>query len=188
MTDQLESTLIEVARFLTDQDVRFAVIGGLAASVWGEPRVTADVDLVVATDVTGGLELLNACKSSPFSPLFSEADEVVERAFILPLRHEQTGVKVDIAIGMSGFEQRVVDRAKPLSFGDQQIPFASAEDILIMKTFAGRPRDWEDAIGIVNARREELDWNYCLDMAEKLGSAVDQDLVSQLRKLQTGEA
>ena len=46
--------------------------------------------------------------------MFDEVAEVVERSFILPLRHRTTGIKVDIALGLSGFERSLIDRAEPV--------------------------------------------------------------------------
>jgi hypothetical protein len=164
--------------------MEYAVIGGLASSAWGEPRVTADVDLVATTDVAGGLQLVQSLGESAFVPLFPGVEEVVARSFILPLRHRQTGIKVDIAIGMSGFERQVTKRAKLIMVGDREIAFATAEDVLIMKVLAGRPRDLEDARGIAGTRRDQLDWNYCLEVAQQLSEAIGQDLTTQIRSLQ----
>jgi hypothetical protein len=116
--------------------------------------------------------------------LFPGVEEVVARSFILPLRHRQTGIKVDIAIGMSGFERQVTKRAKLIMVGDREIAFATAEDVLIMKVLAGRPRDLEDARGIAGTRRDQLDWNYCLEVAQQLSEAIGQDLTTQIRSLQ----
>ena len=38
--------------------------------------------------------------------------------------------------------------------------FAAAEDLVIHKLFAGRPRDIEDAIGVVQRKGATMDWDY----------------------------
>ena len=73
--------------------------------------MTADVDVVVGTDVEGALRLLEVLDDSSFTPLFDGVEEVVTQAFILPLRHRATHVKVDLAIGLSGFEQQLIRRS-----------------------------------------------------------------------------
>ena len=40
------------------------------------------------------------------------------------------------------------------------VPFATAEDLIIHKLFAGRPRDLEDAVGVVQRSGAALDWFY----------------------------
>lgn len=91
--------------------IRSAVIGGVAVSLRGIPRMTVDVDPVIQADVDNGLRLARDLPSTPFMPLFEGVEEVVASAFILPIRHRVTGVRVDLAIGMSGFEREAVSRA-----------------------------------------------------------------------------
>jgi hypothetical protein len=82
-----------------------ALIGGLAVSLRGQPRMTVDVDLVIAAGVDDALRLITTLPKTPFEPLFAGVEEVGASAFILPLRHRSTGIRVDLAIGMSGFER-----------------------------------------------------------------------------------
>jgi hypothetical protein len=39
--------LIEVARALTKLNITYFVTGGMAVFVWGRPRFTADIDIVI---------------------------------------------------------------------------------------------------------------------------------------------
>lgn len=110
-------------------------------------------------------------------------EEVVRKAFILPLRHTVTGVKVDMAIGLSGFERQVIARAEQTKVADCEVALAMAEDLLVMKLLAGRPRDLQDVHGIAMVQGESLDWQYCLKTAATLGEAVDQDLAAQVQSL-----
>src|SRR5579863_9048419 len=43
----LESALLEVTDALERVGVRYMLIGGLAVSLWGEPRSTLDVDVTI---------------------------------------------------------------------------------------------------------------------------------------------
>lgn len=183
MDKPLQTTLGDAVRLLQQHQIPYALIGGLAASLQGEPRVTADIDIVIATGVEDALGLLSATRVSSFEPLFPGVEEVVRQAFILPLRHRSTGVKVDLSIGMSGFEQQLITRAQATEVASQSLQLATAEDMLVMKVLAGRPRDQQDAIGIAMVQNKSLDWNYCLKTATELGEAIDQDLVKQIEKL-----
>ncbi len=183
VNEPLRKTLIDAVSFLQQHQMPYAVIGGIAVSLRGEPRVTADVDLVIAADIGGAVQLLDALEQTSFEPLCPGVREVVERAYILPLRHSLSGVRVDIAIGMSGFERQVIVRATPVDFGDFSAAIATAEDLLIMKVLAGRPQDIQDARGIIAAQIDSLNWEYCLQLAADLGQVVDQDLVAVINRL-----
>lgn len=187
MEKSLRSTLNDVADFLDREGVRYALIGGLAASLRGQPRATADVDLVIDTDVEGALKLIEALEGSSFKPLFEGVEEVVNQAFILPLSHRETSVKVDLSIGLSGFEQQLLERATLVELGKRHIPVVTAEDLLVMKLLAGRPRDQQDAMGIVMIQGGSLDLEYCRQIARDLGDAVGIDLVMQLEKILSSE-
>jgi predicted nucleotidyltransferase len=180
VTDLLQTTLLDAVRWLESRGVRYALIGGLATSLRGQVRVTADVDLVIATDLDTVLGLIEDLPDTSFAPLFDNVADVVQRAFILPLRHRATGVKVDVAIGLSGFEQLAVSRAQPIELYNYPVATATTEDLLIMKALAGRPQDDQDLRGMLLVQRDRIDWEYCLQMAAELGEAIGQDLKERL--------
>lgn len=183
MNDPLQTTLIDAVDFLNREDIAYALIGGMAASLRGQPRTTADVDLVVAADARRALDLLGRLDQSAFRPLFDNVAEVVERSYILPLRHRTTGIKVDMALGLSGFEQSLIDRAERVDIAGSKISVVTAEDLLILKVLAGRPQDEQDAHGIAAAQSQRIDWDYCLSVAQELGDALGQDMASAMRRL-----
>lgn len=145
-----------------------AVIGGLAVSLRGLPQMTAGVDLVIHADVNDGLRIVRGLSSTPFLPLFDGVEEAV------------TGVRVDLAIGMSGFERDAVRRATPVAVGDVRLPVVSIEDLLVMKALAGRPQDEADIRGLVDVQRVSIDWDRCLATAQALGHAIDVDIAGKL--------
>lgn len=173
-------TLADAVQVLEARGIEFALIGGLAVSLRGQPRMTVDVDLVMLADVDRALELVRDIDATPFEPLFPGVEEVVARSYILPLRHRTTGIRVDVAIGMSGFERQAVRRAAPVSIGAVRVPVVATEDLLIMKALAGRPQDEEDIRGLIAAQRDAIDWPGCLDLARRLGAAVDVDVAGRL--------
>ena len=185
MDTPLQETLRDAVLFLDKHGIAYALIGGLAASLRGQPRVTADVDLVIGVGVEEALSLISNLDKSEFEPLFEGIEEVVQQAFILPLRHRGTRVKLDLSLGLSGFEQQVIARAQVMDILGESICLASAEDLLVMKLLAGRPRDNQDAEGIALVQGEQLDWDYCRETAKQLGEAVDQDLVGSVGKLKS---
>jgi len=184
VNDGPNSTLADLDDWLRDEYVPYAVIGGIATTVRGEPRFTADVDVVVGIDLDRALRLIDSIERSPFRPLFTDVAEVVQRAFILPLRHVATGIRVDMAIGLTGFERQLIARATEAQLGGRSVPVATAEDLILLKVLAGRPRDIEDVSRIVLRQGSSLNWSYLMETGEQLQQAVAVDLVPQLRRLQ----
>ncbi len=181
MEPALWPTLADAVAMLDARGIPSALIGGLAVSLRGQPRMTVDVDLIILADVEQALSLVGDLADTPFTPLFPGVEEVVIRSFILPLRHRVTGVRVDLAIGASRFERQAVGRATPIAVGDTRVPVVSVEDLLVMKALAGRPQDEQDIRGLVATQRHSIDWSSCLSLADQLGAAVNLDIASRLR-------
>ena len=84
------------------------------------------------------------------------------------------------------YERQAIERAVSVTVGGIPIPFATAEDLLLHKLFAGRPRDLEDAAGVVRRKRSEIDWGYvekwASEFVEVPGRESLPDQVRQLRE------
>ena len=60
------------------------------------------------------------------------------------------GIPIDISLGALPFEQRVIERATLYEFlPEVRLNTCSAEDLVVLKAFADRSRDWADIEGIV---------------------------------------
>jgi len=86
------------------------------------------------------------------------------RAFALARRvlliRAGNGKDVDIALGGLPFEEEMVQRAVPVEFAPGLVlPCCTAEDLIILKAFAGRPRDWLDVETVI-LRQKDLDASY----------------------------
>ena len=183
MKGPLEQALVDIVEDLDARDVSYALVGGLATSLRGKVRVTNNVDLIVHCDVEQALSLINDLDPNRFRPLVPDVESVARTAFLIPLVHQTTGVQLDLAVGASGFEQQIVDRATKLAVSGRELAVATAEDLLLMKALAGRPQDDQDIEGIISIQRDAIDWDYCIHIAEQLEQAVDIDLANRIRKL-----
>lgn len=181
----LIQTLMEVVRFLELKEISYALIGGLAASIRGRIRTTEDVDLVIHCEIADALLFIDNLDSTHLETLFPESHEIVRRSCILPLRHQITGVTIDLAVGLSGFERQVISRATDVTISKHRIKVATAEDILLMKLMASRSRDKQDIEGIIVAHKASLDWYYCRTVGQQLQDALGIDMIPQIEELQS---
>jgi hypothetical protein len=70
---------------------------------------------------------------------------------------------VDIAFGALPFEERCVEQATDWELSPGIVLHTcSAEDLVILKTFAGRPRDWIDVESVLVRHGRSLDWRMIL--------------------------
>ena len=162
----------------------FCFIGGLAVQHWGRPRVTDDIDVTLLTGF-GGEErfaeaLLGQYASRVADPL---AFALQNRVMLLKTRE---GFGIDIAFGGLEFEEAAVHPARNVTLlPGIELNLCTAEDLVVMKSFAGRALDWADVEAIILRQQSRLDWNYVYLQLEPLAALKEApELVAQLRALE----
>jgi hypothetical protein len=183
MADLLEAAR-EVDSFCRRKGWQHCIIGGMALMRWGEQRMTKDVDLTLLTGF-GGEEAYIGALLSEFEPLRADAMEFALRNRVLPLR-TKAGFKADIALGALPFEEAAVNHASDYAYAeDCVLRTCTADDLVVMKAFAGRPQDWIDVEGILIRQQGKLDWKYIYTQLTPLAELKEQpELVEQLRTLE----
>jgi hypothetical protein len=136
---------------------RFCFIGGLAVQRWGEPRETVDVDLTVLTGF-GGEDPVIETLLARFEPRIADA-AAFARSRRVVLARAASGVGIDVSLGGLPFEERVVERSSLFTFPPQNpLRTCSAEDLVVLKAFAARPKDWIDIDGVIVRQAGLIDW------------------------------
>jgi hypothetical protein len=140
---------------------RFCFIGGLAVERWGQPRETVDVDMTLLTGF-GDEERYIRTLLAQFEPRVEEAAEFAMRHRVV-LARAPSGVGLDISLGGLPFEESVVERSRLFVYPpDVPLRTCSAEDLIVLKSFAARAKDWLDVEGIIVRQTGKLDWQYIL--------------------------
>jgi hypothetical protein len=138
---------------------KFCFIGNLAVQRRGEPRETVDVALTLPTGFHDEARLAEALVAR-FEPRVPDPVAFALTNRVLLLR-APSGVGLDIAFGGLPFEHEVVRRSTFFTFPpDIPLRTCSAEDLIVLKAFADRPRDWVDVEGIIIRQAGQLDWEY----------------------------
>jgi hypothetical protein len=146
----------EVQDTLAQAGFRFCFIGGLALQRWGEPRYTQDVDLSLLCPF--GEEITVARRlQGLLEPRIPDAVEFSGRSRVF-LGRTSNGTPVDIAFAGIDFERRCLDRASAFDSGGVTLTTCGAEDLVVMKVFAGRDQDWVDVRAILTRRGDALDF------------------------------
>jgi hypothetical protein len=161
---------------------RYCFIGGLALQRWGEPRETIDVDLTLLTGFADEARFV-ATLLSRFEARIENAAQFAMSSRVLLLR-AKSGVGLDIALGGLPFEESAVARSTLFEFpGDVPLRTCSAEDLIVMKAFAARPRDWLDIEGIIIRQTGKLNWAYIGSQLEPLVELKGEpEILVQLEK------
>ncbi|MGQ0560633.1 MAG: nucleotidyl transferase AbiEii/AbiGii toxin family protein [Gemmatimonadota bacterium] len=179
-----EALLARVAAALRAQGIEFMVIGGQAVLLHGEPRLTQDIDITLAVTPDHLDQILAACKEAELRVLPEKIEDFVRNTFVLPAVSPETGIRVDMIFSSTSYEKLAIRRAVRVTVRGTEIPFATAEDLLLHKLFAGRPRDLEDAAGVVRRKRDDIDWTYLERWAAEFAVLPGREtLLEQVRRL-----
>lgn len=147
----LVPSLAAIQRLLARFNDRGIVIGGVAASLLGKPRLTADVDAVILLSVEDLPRLMEAATQEGLVPRLTEAEDFARRHRVLLLRHQESGINVDISLGILPFEVEAVDRSVVCQAGPIAIRLPTPEDLIIFKAVAHRPQDLLDIQAIIES-------------------------------------
>ena len=146
----LLEALEQILLHLKDQGARAAVLGGLAVSVWTEPRFTRDVDLAVAVQDDAVAELLIRRLTERGYRLVATVEQKVAArlatARLLPPGESEEGMIVDLLFASSGIEPEIVDEALDVDIGGSTpVRVARAGHLVALKLLsqdpATRPQD-----------------------------------------------
>jgi predicted nucleotidyltransferase len=184
-TPDFTGLLARLTRTLEDGGIPFMLIGGQAVLLHGEPRLTQDIDVTLGVGPGRLDEVLVLCPKMGLTPLPEDVAAFVRGTFLLPARDGSTGIRVDLIFSTTPYEGEAIAHAERVKVGGEDVPFATAEDLIIHKLFAARPRDLEDAAGVVRRKGPELDWAYlerwCEEFAGVPGREGMPALLDELR-------
>jgi len=149
----LREALSALVSLLRAEQVSGILIGGVAASLLGRPRFTRDVDAMVLLGEERWEKFLSAAARFRFVPRRSDALAFAQRARVLLLRHEPSGIEADVVFAGSSFEEEAIARAVWVELENLRLPLPAPEDLVIMKAVANRPRDLADIEALLDCHR-----------------------------------
>jgi len=135
---------------------RGVIIGGIATGFLGTPRFTVDLDAMFLASLKDIPHILNLAKEEGIEPRTPDIAEFAKKSRVLLLRHKNSGIKIDISLGILPFEEEVVERSARHNAGALTVQLPTPEDFIILKAIAHRPKDLLD-IQEVKANHPNLD-------------------------------
>lgn len=176
--------LVKIAKILERLKIPYLVTGGMAVLVWGRPRFTADIDIVIGLkpEKVNDLEKALSC--------IGETVYIDRDSMIRALKNfgefnyidSQTGLKVDFwVLKNNPFENSCLKRKTKKNVLSKSICFISPEDLILSKLIwykkSQSSRHLEDIESVL--RISKVDQKYLQDWAEKL--EVEKTLIDLLK-------
>ncbi len=177
-----EALLERIAQGLDSRGIPYMVIGGQAVLAYGEPRLTRDVDVTLGVGPEKLAALLEWVGETAWRVLVEAPEKFVSQMLVLPCQDPESGIRIDLIFSLTPYERQAVERAATIHIRSTPVRFATAEDLIVLKMVAGRPRDLEDVRGIL-AKKKQLDAGYIRRWLTEMETAYGEPLTTRFDEL-----
>jgi hypothetical protein len=168
---EIEDLLTKITGILDKLKIPYIITGGMAVSVWGRTRYTADIDIVVelAEKNISSLakELLGVDKDVYVSK--EAMREALETKGEFNFIHPQSQLKVDFWVVKDNFNKQEIKRAITKKIDGKRVNFVSPEDLVLSKLLwyqlSESTRQLEDIESVL--RISKVDMDYIKNTAKK---------------------
>ncbi len=174
-----KALLKKLAQALSAQGIPYMVMGGQAVLLYGEPRMTRDIDLTLGLGVDRQGDVRQLASGLGLTPLADEA--FTRRSFVFPCEEKATGIRVDFVFSWSAYERQAIARARAVDLEGAAVQFASPEDLILQKVIAGRPRDEEDVRAVL-AKNPDLNLDYVRRWLGEFSSSLGEPFAERFEK------
>ncbi|MEA3439103.1 MAG: nucleotidyltransferase [Chloroflexota bacterium] len=171
---------------LLDSGFQSIVIGGVAVGIWGEPRVTRDIDLKVLFSRSEADRLLEILSDEYLSLIPNPLEALKKQALVFV--KDEYGTRLDLLLADTPYDVIAIERGKEIVIqSETHIRVCSPEDLIIYKMISNRLRDHEDVRGIIRRQGNLLDDEYVLDWLRQFEQALDiSGLTEEYMQLKQG--
>ena len=178
----LEDVYKKAVGFLNKEKYEYIIIGGVAAGLLGEPRVTGDVDIDILLEEKEIPIFLSKAKRAGFK---FDAATCQKKALTRGAFQINYGeFHIDFIIASIELEKEAFKRKKAVRLYNIKAFFPTPEDLILLKIIPGRPQDLLDAQRIVARHKGKLDVGYLENWAKELSDeAQDARIISGLQNL-----
>ena len=179
----LTATVVTVSERLARCGIAHMLSGSFALTLYAEPRMTRDVDVVVDLGSSQVPKLVAALEPDFYVDAVV-VREAVRARDMFKVVHEATAWKVDFIVAEDDpYRQLELSRRVLVSLGGAQVPVVSREDLILSKLWWRKDSRSEQQLRDVQSlvtSAASLDWTYLQRWAEHLGVRPD---LEELRPL-----
>ncbi len=137
----LDELIALIARLFSSKAYRYFTFGGVGVSIWGRPRTTHDLDVVVCIEKRAVPTLVADLRGAGFRVTRSLQRKLAEGRIVrLPIGTTE----LDVKLCAEGHDMEALARAKRAAFEGFELMVASPEDLVLYKLQTWRRQDQAD--------------------------------------------
>ena len=178
----LQEVFKKTISFLDKQEFDYLVIGGIASSVLGYPRMTGDVDICIFIKKSLVRDFLQRARKEGFT--FNEKEMLKKTKETGTFQILLGEFHVDFLILSTDFEKTALSRKQRVNIYGIDAPLPTPEDLILFKIIPARHIDLADAENIAKRHSIKLDKIYLEKWAMKLSDeAEDMRIYNEVKRL-----
>ena len=188
MTGQKEF-LSQIIKTLSDLKIPYMICGSLGSSLYGEPRATNDIDIVVGGNLKRIIDFVGSFPEQDYYADPDMAEDAFKHQSMFNIIDLNSGWKVDI-IFLKDDEYSKIEfsRRKSTNLLGSNVQIISPEDSILSKLDWSKKgeseRQFRDALGVAIVQWDNLDMSYLKEWACNLDiEDLLNTLLTQAEKL-----
>jgi predicted nucleotidyltransferase len=142
----MNEQIIQVWKYLSENNVNYLTIGGLAVNIYGYGRNTGDIDIFIEDSLTNRENLRNALKELGIG----DFENILTMQFIPGWTdiNLSFNLRLDIMTSIKGLENKpfseLMEQATIAEINEIPVYFLDYDNLIIAKKAANRPKDLLD--------------------------------------------
>jgi hypothetical protein len=169
----IEDLTKELATTLKQLGIKYAIIGGIAATSWGNIRTTLGIDVVLDIKEKDATSLVGVLTQRSFSLREEDIVRALREKTHFTIFDDRSVLHIDAKGSYGARELQTLRTRRKVLIDETECYLASPEDMIANKLFSGSGQDIRDAEGIYARQYEHLDMNSLRSEAERLGVAEE---------------
>jgi hypothetical protein len=150
----LERDFVSFVSLCNQYEVKYLVIGGYAVSIHGYPRSTKDLDILIELSDENAGKVKRVVDEFGFASMKLTKDDFLKKDFVTQLGFEPERINIINDVDGLDYEKAWQNR-RMVKYEGVEIPFIGYNELLKIKTIAGRPQDIAD-IDKLKKRNEKI--------------------------------
>lgn len=175
--ETLASTFRALVNVLEQSGGSYLIVGGLAQAVIGEPRMTQDVDCIVAIQPKALPTLVDALERKRFTVDRQAINKQAESVGTFSIGRGRW--RIDVILASTDLETSAFQRAQRLRLYETVANFPTPEDLILLKLVPGRDKDLLDITAVMVRHRDRLDRAYLERWAQRLSDEAEDARIWQ---------
>ncbi len=160
--------IAELLQSLSDDQVQYVLVGGLAVQLHGFLRATFDIDLVLAMDDENLSRFITVAKRHGLVPVIPVPIDALKDSRQIDQWHREKGMLafalrepqasggvVDVLVRPAVPFETLRTNAMEGNLFTSKVWIAGIDDLLVMKRIANRPKDQLDVVALEKIKRGE---------------------------------